>query len=289
MSSIPGTSPRGHTPVGGGGVSHQDDAAFTPGTDLVTPTGAMFDDVAPDSVDEGDVGIPRMAANRVLYVTIRDAAGNERGVNVDANNDLGISQATHDNLNANANIQIGDADVDNGNPVPISDAGGTLSVDGAVTVTPPGGMIEGGLTEMIGVDEQVDQNEYSASVGVALGDVYSGEILSIALYSTESGTGTVQVPEGIVYILDADPNVAAGDTAFTAGEWVTILGKIRVLAADWDADANGALAYIYDNPVPFHSLSTLYFVWRQTDAASWNDAAGDDEQLRFNFWFRRDS
>lgn len=40
-----------------------------------------------------------------------------------------VSQATHDNLNANANIQVGDADVDNGNPVPISDAGGSITVD----------------------------------------------------------------------------------------------------------------------------------------------------------------
>lgn len=38
-------------------------------------------------------------------------------------------QATHDNLNVNANIQVGDADVANGNPVPVSDAGGSLTVD----------------------------------------------------------------------------------------------------------------------------------------------------------------
>ncbi len=42
-----------------------------------------------------------------------------------------VSQATHDNLNLNANIQVGDADVANGNPVPVSDAGGTLTVDQA--------------------------------------------------------------------------------------------------------------------------------------------------------------
>lgn len=38
-------------------------------------------------------------------------------------------QATHDNLNLNANLQVGNADVANGNPVPISDAGGTITVD----------------------------------------------------------------------------------------------------------------------------------------------------------------
>lgn len=40
-----------------------------------------------------------------------------------------VLQSTHDDLNANANLQVGDADVANGNPVPMSDAGGSLTVD----------------------------------------------------------------------------------------------------------------------------------------------------------------
>jgi len=40
-----------------------------------------------------------------------------------------VTQTTHDDLNANANIQVGDTDVANGNPVPVSDAGGSLTVD----------------------------------------------------------------------------------------------------------------------------------------------------------------
>lgn len=65
-----------------------DDAAFTPGTSSVQMIGGFFDDVAPDSVNEGDGGAIRMSGNRNLYTTIRDAAGNERGANVDANSDL---------------------------------------------------------------------------------------------------------------------------------------------------------------------------------------------------------
>ena len=76
--------------AGSGGTAMTDDAAFTPGTTSVTPAGAMFDDVTPDSVNEGDGGVLRMSANRNLYTTIRDAAGNERGVNVDANGEIGI-------------------------------------------------------------------------------------------------------------------------------------------------------------------------------------------------------
>jgi hypothetical protein len=46
-----------------------------------------------------------------------------------ASDSVSVLQATHDNLNANANLQVGDADVGNANPVPVSDAGGSLTVD----------------------------------------------------------------------------------------------------------------------------------------------------------------
>lgn len=51
---------------------------------------AQFDDTSPTAITENQFGNLRMSANRNQYVTIRDAAGNERGVNVDANNNLGI-------------------------------------------------------------------------------------------------------------------------------------------------------------------------------------------------------
>ena len=55
--------------------------------------GAEFDDTLPDSVDEGDVGKLRISANRNLMVTLRDAAGNERGLNVDASGQIAITHA----------------------------------------------------------------------------------------------------------------------------------------------------------------------------------------------------
>lgn len=48
-----------------GGTSMTDDAAFTPASSSVTPAGFVFDDVATDSVDEGDVGAARMTADRI--------------------------------------------------------------------------------------------------------------------------------------------------------------------------------------------------------------------------------
>jgi len=52
---------------------------------------AVFDDVAPTSITENNFGAVRMSANRNLYGTIRDAAGNERGVNVNASNQMSVS------------------------------------------------------------------------------------------------------------------------------------------------------------------------------------------------------
>lgn len=55
---------------------------------------AQFDDVSPTAITENQFGNLRMSTNRNLYDTIRDAAGNERGANVDAANRLQV----HDGL-----------------------------------------------------------------------------------------------------------------------------------------------------------------------------------------------
>jgi hypothetical protein len=96
-----------------------DDAAFSPGLSSVTPAGFTFDDVAPDSVNEGDIGAARMSANRNIYATIRDAAGNERGVNVNASGEMSV--APHNVTNAGtfpvqATGEVAHDAVDTGNP-----------------------------------------------------------------------------------------------------------------------------------------------------------------------------
>lgn len=52
---------------------------------------AQFDDVSPTSITENNFGNLRMSGNRNLYGTIRDAAGNERGANVNASSQLSVS------------------------------------------------------------------------------------------------------------------------------------------------------------------------------------------------------
>ena len=90
---------------GAAGVTHTDDAAFTEAVDDGVPAFGLFHDVTPPLVTEGRAGIVRISANRNLYETIRDAAGNERGVNVTAANELNVI------LGANDGVDIGDVDV----------------------------------------------------------------------------------------------------------------------------------------------------------------------------------
>ena len=69
-----------------------------------------------------------------IYVTLSDGTaaigttGDAIHVNIQ-NADIEVVQPLHDDLNANANLQVGNVDVANGNPVPVSDASGSLTVD----------------------------------------------------------------------------------------------------------------------------------------------------------------
>lgn len=75
---------------GSGGTASADDSAFAIGSGNGTPIMGLFDNTTPDSVDENDVGVVRMSANRNLFSQIRDAAGNERGANVTAAGALNV-------------------------------------------------------------------------------------------------------------------------------------------------------------------------------------------------------
>ena len=101
-------------------------------------------------------------------------------------------------------------------------------------------ILEAGVTALVGINQQVDQNDYGASVEIALGvsdvtdEPVSGEILSFAFYSAEEGSGSVQTPAGKLLLLDADPAVSAGDTAITAAEHRTIPSLLRGQAQNCD-------------------------------------------------------
>jgi len=87
-----------------------DDGLFGVAKSRVTEIAGLADETAPDSVGEGDVGAVRMSLNRNLYINLRDAAGNERGANVDASNQLAVADSA-------GNTLLGTIDTDTGNAV----------------------------------------------------------------------------------------------------------------------------------------------------------------------------
>lgn len=95
----------------------------------VTPAGAVY--VVHDGIQPLPAGAST-AANQVIMITSLQLIDDLRNALVSVGLDaLLVQQAIHDLLNCNANIQVGDVDVANANPVPVSDAGGSLTVDQA--------------------------------------------------------------------------------------------------------------------------------------------------------------
>jgi hypothetical protein len=107
-------------------------------------------------------------------------------ISLDAASDsVEVKQASHDDLNANANLQVGDADVSNSNPVPISDGGGVITVDGSVTVSATDLDIRN-LSS--GQDSVAAVQSGAWNVGLNAGSNNIGSITNI--------TGTVSLPTG---------------------------------------------------------------------------------------------
>jgi hypothetical protein len=157
--------------------------------------------------------------------------------------------------------------------------------------------IFGASATLIGANNQVDQNDYGASVELELATAagthtnrpVSGEILHLTFMTYETGSGAVLYPAGTLLIFASNPSVTAGDTAVTLAGRAQVIAQVTVAATDWQRDANGATATIYDQPVAFPPRSSLYLAWFHEDATSFNDAAGDDEILLVTAYIRRDS
>lgn len=143
---------------------------------------------------------------------------------------------------------------------------------------------EVGVTELIGINEQVAQNQYAASVEVSL--PARVEITKVCLYATEDGSGAILTETGTLLVMDADPATSAADAALAAAEYPTILAQIDFADADWHEDTAGAVNCVIVADT-YHETA-LFLVFFHSGATQWNSAAGDDEQLEINLWYKRD-
>ncbi len=199
--------------AGSGGTAIADDAAFTAGSTSLTPIGGMFDDAAPDSVDEGDAGVVRMSANRNMYVQLRDAAGNERGLNIDASGNIGVT-----------------------------DAGAALTVDGTVTANLAAGTNNIGDVDILSIAAG-DNNIGNVDIAsIAAGDNNIGNVdLASAIPAGTNNIGDVDV------LTVAPPStVYAGQTAVTtAGTEVTLGSSQALTQGAWIKALHANTGFIY--------------------------------------------
>lgn len=254
-----------------------DDAAFTPATSSVMMIGAEFDDTGTDPVDEGDAGAVRMSGNRNLYVNIRDNAGNERGLNIDANGEIQISGTR--------------------NALPITDNAGSLTVDGTVAVTNTGtfavqvdnsvAVTNAGLTELaaaIDTEVQVDIvgalpagtnaiGKLAANSGVDIGDVDVTTVGTITPGTAATSLGKAEddahnsgdVGVAVLGVRKDTPNTALTGTD---GDYTALatnkLGSVRVALQEDDFAVAGS------NHVKKYYTSA----GAATDGIIWSPAAG---------------
>lgn len=191
-------------------VQLDDDSAFS-ATSGVLPIAFVFDDTAPDSVDEGDAGYGRMSANRNQYMTIRDAAGNERGVNVNASNqltvlaDLGATDnAVLDAIAASAAAIDGHVDgLETSNSAiqtsveliddTVATLGTTTYTEATTKAIIIGGVRRDADTTLVNTTNEITPMQFDANGRLKV-EAFSGETLPVSLTSTTI-TGTVAVTQ----------------------------------------------------------------------------------------------
>jgi hypothetical protein len=225
--------------------TYSDDVGFTVGG-KVNSIGARFDNTSPDSIDEDDIGILRMSANRNLYVQLRDSAGNERGLNVDSTNALGVSGAVaHDSATSSSPVVTGfkaTAALSGATMVTAGDATYSFAGLDGVQITRPHCNLEDIVT---GNASNTDGTSTEVVAAQAAG--IKTYLTSIILTNTSATMIYVEIKDGatakIVLPVPAtsgvifNPPVPLGGTAATA----------------WNFDASAATTTLYCSVIGFKS------------------------------------
>lgn len=205
-----------------------DDVIYTSGDALSKTAGiaAQFDDVTPGAVTENKMAPVRMSSRREIYSTIRDAAGNERGLNVDANGAIAVTatNATASNLKVAATLDAETTKVLG--TVRNADGSGNLWTSNSTTYTAKFGQD----SNLLGTLGTAFSTAGKVDVKVASGDIASGAIASGAIASGAVASGAFAAGSIAVGAITAgDTSIATTeDTARAAGEHLVKVGLSRL-------------------------------------------------------------
>lgn len=228
------------------GYEYVDDTAFTPATDKVAAIGAMADETLPDSVDEGDIGIPRMTLDRKLLVRIVGAVDSQRwAIDASGNGPIDIASQTLTAVkiskDANANAS--------GNPIFVDISAQTLT---AVKISK---------------DASANSETNPIYVQVVSGIVSGNEIHDYDMQTTTKDLTTDHdyTVTGGTFLLKSVIGSASG-----AGRYMVQVGPLATLvtiAVQFGSGANPNVVFTFDPPieVPAASTGTVRVVRRNDD------------------------
>ena len=154
-------------------------------------------------------------------------------------------------------------------------------------------ILESGVIELIGINEQVSQDQFNASVAMVdwagatpASRQRNGAIRSVGFFM--NGAAKAISPAGELFFMDADPGTSSDDANLVAAEWLTVFGNVPLVNADVisaAANETGAIALYHDLYIPFHALDAIYMLFQLLSATQFNSLGGDDELLQVNVWY----
>lgn len=219
----------------------------------------QFDDTSPTSITENQFGNLRMSANRNLYGTIRDAAGNERGVNVTASNELLVNV---NNTNANGQATMANSSpvviASNQSNIPIN----TAQINGVTVLTGTGATGTGAQRVTVSTDQATNAGAALVKGGVGVvngGSTYQAVAASSTATVLQTSTGAAgdYLSHCDIYPTSTSPGV------------VTVFDNTNTAATSVILFPGGAssLSNLVPFPVPVGAVSTAG-AWKVTTGSA---------------------
>ena len=221
-------------------VSEVDDSAsFVIGTDSVSPCGYLADEVATDSVDEGDIGLARMTLDRKVLTVITDGTTDANRLSIDAS---GFVTA---NINGSVVVTATALDIralsDATDSVSIGDGTDTLAIntDGSINTVP--GVASSG--------SEVHDFDHATATGAG------------------SSTNHDYTVANTTFLCSKIEVASSGKGKYTI-QYGPLASLVTVLVGFLDKDETKALEFNPPLPVPIASTGTLRVIKENRQAAA---------------------
>lgn len=229
--------------TGGTGTSSTDNSAFTAGSTSITPIGGFYHSTI-DTVTDGRTAAVAIDSKRNMFIVLRDAAGNARGVNVTVGNALtvdgsAVTQPVSGTVTANAGTNL------NTSALALESGGNLATIAGAIVSQ---STALGTIKELM-VAGSVTTNAPSYSTGnINPLSLDTSGLLRISLKDTPSNTNNLNVnlaaSAATVTVtaanLQTNLNQIAGSAISTAASGIQKVGITGNTGAAMDAAGQNA-------------------------------------------------